>query len=86
MARKKRRTGHKQTKKQKQQMTTRIIGIVLIVLSLAGGFHLGNMGLLLANCFRIFLGDAYQLGTFFVVIVGAYMLVNAKEPPPPHRR
>lgn len=80
LAIKKRKTGRKQTKKQKQQMTARIIGIVLIILSLAGGFHLGNMGLLLANCFRIFLGDAYQLGTLFVVFVGAYMLISAREP------
>ena len=80
LAIKKRKTGRKQTKKQKQQMTARIIGIVLIILSLAGGFHLGNMGLLLANCFRIFLGDAYQLGALFVVFVGAYMLISAREP------
>ena len=80
LAIKKRKTGRKQTKKQKQQMTTRISGVVLIVLSLAGGFHLGNLGLLVANCFRVFLGDAYQLGTLLVVLLGIYMLASAKEP------
>lgn len=79
MARKKKYSRRKQTKKQKQQMTTRISGVLLLALSLAGLFHLGNLGLLLANCFRVFLGDAYQAGAFLVALLGLYLLTTARE-------
>ncbi|WP_244056939.1 DNA translocase FtsK [Ligilactobacillus pabuli] len=60
-------------------MTTRISGLILLVLSLTGCFHLGNLGMLLANCFRLFLGDAYQIGTLLVAGLGLYLLTTAKE-------
>ncbi len=78
MARRKKTTRRKQTKKQKQEMTTRISGTILIVLGLAGGFRLGNIGILLANCFRLILGDVFLLGALIVVVLGIYMLVFAK--------
>lgn len=79
MAKRKKQTRRKQTKKQQQQMTTRISGLILLVLSLTGCFHLGNLGMLLANCFRLFLGDAYQIGTLLVAGLGLYLLTTAKE-------
>src|SRR5699024_8414974 len=79
VAKRKKQTRRKQTKKQQQQMTTRISGLILLVLSLTGCFHLGNLGMLLANCFRLFLGDAYQIGTLLVAGLGLYLLTTAKE-------
>ena len=52
----------KTTAAQKQIFSERVVGLILGVVSLFGIFHLGYLGVLIANAFRLLIGDAYLIG------------------------
>lgn len=76
---KKKKTGRKPTKKQQQIIATRVSGTILALISLIAGIHLGNLGMLLANCFRLFVGDFYSIVALLLIFWGLMMLVTGKD-------
>lgn len=70
----------KAVKKKKQELSERIVGLGLCVISLLGTFHLGYLGILIANTFRVVIGDAYLIGTIVLLLLGVYLLIYSKEP------
>ena len=80
MAKKKQRKRTTKRRKKKQQISEHIIGLILSVISLFGIFRLGYLGILIANAFRLLIGNAYQIGTITLLLLGVYLMIYGKEP------
>lgn len=65
---------------QKQIFSERVVGLILGVVSLFGIFHLGYLGVLIANAFRLLIGDAYLIGIGLLLVFSIYLLIYGKEP------
>ena len=65
---------------QKQIFSERVVGLILGVVSLFGIFHLGYLGVLIANAFRLLIGDAYLIGIGLLLLFSIYLLIYGKEP------
>lgn len=79
----KKATRKKTTKKKKQQKNRQnymIMGLVLLLFSLLGIFKLGFLGVLIANVFRLLVGDTYQILAGIVAVYGGILVLLGKEP------
>lgn len=65
---------------QKQIFSERVVGLILSVVSFFGIFHLGYLGVLIANAFRLLVGDAYLIGIGLLLVFSIYLLIYGKEP------
>lgn len=65
---------------QKQIFSERVVGLILGVVSFFGIFHLGYLGVLIANAFRLLVGDAYLIGIGLLLVFSIYLLIYGKEP------
>lgn len=65
---------------QKQVFSERVVGLILGIVSLFGIFHLGYLGVLIANAFRLLVGDAYLIGIGLLLLFSIYLLIYGKEP------
>lgn len=65
---------------QKQIFSERVVGLILGVVSFFGIFHLGYLGVLIANAFRLLVGDAYLIGIGLLLVFSTYLLIYGKEP------
>lgn len=65
---------------QKQIFSERVVGLILGVVSLFGIFHLGYLGVLIVNAFRLLIGDAYLIGIGLLLLFSIYLLIYGKEP------
>ena len=65
---------------QKQIFSERVVGLILCVVSLFGIFHLGYLGVLIVNAFRLLIGDAYLIGIGLLLLFSIYLLIYGKEP------
>lgn len=70
----------KTTAAQKQIFSERVVGLILGVVSFFGIFHLGYLGVLIANAFRLLVGDAYLIGIGLLLVFSIYLLIYGKEP------
>lgn len=70
----------KTTITSKQVFSERVVGLILGVVSLFGIFHLGYLGVLIANAFRLLIGDAYLIGIGLLLLFSIYLLIYGKEP------
>lgn len=70
----------KNSKKKKQEVSEHLVGLILCIVSLFGCFNLGYLGTLIANAFRLVIGDGYQIGIILLLIFGVYLLIYGKEP------
>ena len=74
------RTLKRKKKSSKIVLSERFIGVLISLLSVFGIFHLGFLGTLIANIFRILIGDAYVVGLIIVLCIGIYLMIYGKEP------
>lgn len=65
---------------QKRIFSERVVGLILGVVSFFGIFHLGYLGVLIANAFRLLVGDAYLIGIGLLLVFSIYLLIYGKEP------
>ena len=81
MAQKKRAKKRKTKKKQKQQEKLILVGIGLlfILFSIFGFFHLGFLGTLIANGFRIIGGNTYQVLCLALAVYGGWLANKTTE-------
>lgn len=73
-------------KKVSEQTSERIFGAVFILIGILGFFNFGYLGSLIANLFRVLVGDSYKLlilifGAFAVILLatGKYPKINIKK-------
>lgn len=77
----KKTTRRKKTSKKKTQvLSEHVIGLILCVISVFGFFHLGYLGTLITNAFRVLIGDAYLIGIVLLLLFGVYLTIYGKEP------
>ncbi|MGY3766032.1 DNA translocase FtsK [Vagococcus vulneris] len=67
-------------KAQKDRTTYFIIGIVFILFGLLGSFKLGFLGVLMANVFRLLVGNSYMVMAIFLIFYGALLMFLGKDP------
>lgn len=82
MAQKKRPTKKRKTKKQQQQQEKMMLagaGLLFILFSVFGFFHLGFLGTLIANGFRVIGGNTYQFLCLSLALYGAWLMVRTTE-------
>jgi S-DNA-T family DNA segregation ATPase FtsK/SpoIIIE len=81
MAQKKRAKKRKTKKQQKQQEKLILVGIglVFILFSVFGFFHLGFLGTLIANGFRIIGGNTYQVLCLALAVYGGWLAIKTTE-------
>lgn len=81
MAQKKRAKKRKTKKQQKQQEKLILVGIGLlfILFSIFGFFHLGFLGTLIANGFRIIGGNTYQVLCLALAVYGGWLAIKTTE-------
>jgi S-DNA-T family DNA segregation ATPase FtsK/SpoIIIE len=81
MAQKKRAKKRKTKKQQKQQEKLILVGIGLlfILFSIFGFFHLGFLGTLIANGFRIIGGNTYQVLCLALAAYGGWLAIKTTE-------
>jgi len=73
----------KRTKKSNWQhflQSKHFYGGIFVLLALLGYFSLGYIGVLFANVFRLFVGDAFQILILVFGLYGAILLFTGKEP------
>ncbi|WP_430610990.1 DNA translocase FtsK [Enterococcus sp. DIV0876] len=81
MAQKKRAKKRKTKKQQKQQEKLLLVGIglVFILFSIFGFFHLGFLGTLIANGFRIVGGNTYRVLCIALAAYGIWLAIKTTE-------
>ncbi|OTN75389.1 cell division protein FtsK [Enterococcus sp. 8G7_MSG3316] len=81
MAQKKRAKKRKTKKQQKQQEKLLLVGIglVFILFSIFGFFHLGFLGTLIANGFRIVGGNTYRVLCIALAAYGVWLAIKTTE-------
>lgn len=76
----KRTTKRKAVAKKKNLYSERTVGVILALIGFLGIFHLGYLGILVTNIFRLFIGDAAVFGIFLLLIFSVYLIIYGKEP------
>ena len=79
----------KLTKKQQQErekLTFVIMGLILVLFSFFGGFKLGFLGVMLANVFRFFVGDAYLVLALLLGLYGLVVMFKGELPQLKHHK
>ena len=77
-----------QRKRKKRRTATstdhsrRVEGLIFILLGVLGLLKLGHLGRLFDNLLWIVSGDFYQVLAVLVVLLGGYLLLNDRDPPP----
>lgn len=77
---KKRKKKKNTAKKQKQDLTNVIIGLVLLVIALLSCLHFGLISRQLVNCLRFIVGDSHYLASFLLGIFGLVMIIYNQRP------
>lgn len=72
MAQQKKKKLTKKQQQERERLNFVLMGLILLLFSFFGGFKLGFLGVMLANVFRFFVGNAYFI---FAVILGMYSLL-----------
>ena len=67
-------------KKKKNLYSERMVGVILALISLLGIFHLGYLGILITNVFRLIIGDASLVGILLLLAFSIYLIIYGKEP------
>lgn len=67
-------------KKNTNKLSHELIGLLFIFAAVLGLSNLGFMGILLANFFRFFFGEIYQVPLALFGIFGLYLLIMGREP------
>lgn len=67
-------------KKQQDRTTYFIIGLSFIIFGLLGALKLGFLGLLMANVFRLVVGNSYLVMAIFLIFYGALLMFMGKDP------
>src|SRR5699024_8416159 len=62
------------------KLSHELIGLLFIFAAVLGLSNLGFMGILLANFFRFFFGENYQVPLALFGIFGLYLLIMGREP------
>ncbi|KRN28458.1 ftsK protein [Lactobacillus selangorensis] len=71
----------KSTRRKKQSdLTLNVIGLVFVVASVLALFHLGFLGMMFANLFRVFVGDTYLILVILFGLLGFYLLIEGDAP------
>lgn len=74
----------KKTKKQKQQqehLNFIFIGLFFLFFGLFGLLKLGFLGMLVANCFRIIIGNTYPIAALLLMLYGLLLIIYGKDFP-----
>ncbi|MGO2082462.1 DNA translocase FtsK [Vagococcus sp.] len=66
--------------KEKERRTYLVIGICFIIFGLLGIAKLGFLGSLMANVFRLLVGNSYSVFAIAIIIYGGWLVVKGKEP------
>lgn len=85
MARRK-KTKRKTKKKIQKQTSERVVGGCFILFGILGLLNLGYLGILLANVFRIFVGDSYKVAVVLLIGYGTYLLSMGEQPIIPRKK
>ena len=85
MARRK-KTKRKTKKKIQKQTSERVVGGCFILFGILGLLNLGYLGVLLANVFRIFVGDSYKVAVVLLIGYGTYLLSMGEQPIIPRKK
>lgn len=80
MARPKNTKTNNRKKKNTNKLSHELIGLLFIFAAVLGLSNLGFMGILLANFFRFFFGEIYQVPLALFGIFGLYLLIMGREP------
>lgn len=72
MAQQKKKRVTKKQQQEKERLSFMVMGLILLLFSVFGGLRLGFLGMMLANVFRFFVGNAYLV---FAVLIGIYGLM-----------
>lgn len=67
-------------RKKTSRMSYELIGILFVFAAVLGISHLGFIGILVANFFRFFFGEVYQIPLSLFGIYGLYLLIIGREP------
>lgn len=67
-------------KKVSEQTSERIFGAVFILIGILGFFNFGYLGALIANLFRVLVGDSYKLLILIFSAFAVILLATAKYP------
>ncbi|CCI81713.1 DNA translocase FtsK [Lactobacillus hominis] len=78
--RKKRSKKRKTTKKQKQDMSWVITGLILLLLAIFSCLRFGIFSRQLINCFRFIVGDSHYLASLLTGIFGLVMIIYNQPP------
>ena len=79
----KKKQTRKPTKKelqQKEKATYFLIGVTFVVIGIVGGLKLGFLGLLMANVFRMIVGNTYMIMATMLVLYGLLLVFMGKDP------
>lgn len=80
MARPKNIKSNNRRKKNTNKLSHELIGLLFIFAAVLGLSNLGFMGILLANFFRFFFGEIYQVPLALFGVFGLYLLIIGREP------
>ncbi len=87
LAAKRKRTTTKRKRKRSRKsnwqqflQSKHFLGGIFVLLALLGYFSLGYIGVLFANVFRLFVGDAFQVLILLFGLYGAVLLFTGQEP------
>ncbi len=70
----------KKQQKEREKVSFILMGLILLLFSFFGGFKLGFLGIMLANVFRFFAGDAYLILAILLGIYGILVMVQGGLP------
>lgn len=80
MAQQKKKKLTKKQQREKERLSYVIMGLILVLFSFFGGFKLGFLGIMLANVFRFFVGNAYGLFAIMLGIYGVLVIFKGELP------
>src|SRR5699024_4142645 len=73
------KTKRKTKKKIQKQTSERVVGGCFILFGILGLLNLGYLGVLLANVFRIFVGDSYKVAVVLLIGYGIYLVSMGEQ-------
>ncbi|SJZ41842.1 DNA segregation ATPase FtsK/SpoIIIE, S-DNA-T family [Pilibacter termitis] len=79
MAQRKKKTGRRSSKNSKKQQVQRreiLIGLAGILIAIFSGFQLGYLGIQVANIFRIFVGNLFEILCLAVLVFSIYLIIS----------
>lgn len=80
MAQRKKKRMTKKQQAERERLTFAVMGLILVLFSFFGGLKLGFLGVMLANVFRFFVGDAYLFLAFILGVYGLIVAFSGKIP------